>query len=253
MRDGTMKILIVDDEKPARDRLRQLIGDFDEYEVVGEAGNGEEAVRLAAETRPDIVLLDIRMPGVDGIEAAHHLNRLDPPPAIVFATAYDEYAIDAFEARAIGYVLKPVRRERLENALEQAARLAAGAVAEVAAASRMEPCRKHVCSMSHGQLKLIPVEDVYYFQADQKYVCVHHAGGRDLIDDSLKSLEEEFADDFVRIHRGAVVAVARIERLEKAPDGKHHVVLRDGSQQPGNELIISRRHLAEVRRRLKGG
>jgi len=253
MRDGTMKILIVDDEKPARDRLRQLIGDFDEYEVVGEAGNGEEAVRLAAETRPDIVLLDIRMPGVDGIEAAHHLNRLDPPPAIVFATAYDEYAIDAFEARAIGYVLKPVRRERLENALEQAARLAAGAVAEVAAASRMEACRKHVCSMSHGQLKLIPVEDVYYFQADQKYVCVHHAGGRDLIDDSLKSLEEEFADDFVRIHRGAVVAVARIERLEKAPDGKHHVVLRDGSQQPGNELIISRRHLAEVRRRLKGG
>ena len=253
MRDGTMKILIVDDEKPARDRLRQLIGDFDEYQVVGEAGNGEEAVRLAAETRPDIVLLDIRMPGVDGIEAAHHLNRLDPPPAIVFATAYDEYAIDAFEARAIGYVLKPVRRERLENALEQAARLAAGAVAEVAAASRMEPCRKHVCSMSHGQLKLIPVEDVCYFQADQKYVCVHHAGGRDLIDDSLKSLEEEFADDFVRIHRGAVVAVARIERVAKTSDGKHEVVLRDGSQQPGNELIISRRHLADVRRRLKGG
>jgi two-component system response regulator AlgR len=248
-----MKILIVDDEKPARDRLRQLIGDFDDYEVVGEAGNGEQAVSVAAETRPDIVLLDIRMPGVDGIQAAHHLNRLDPPPAIVFATAYDEYAIDAFEARAIGYVLKPVRRERLASALEQAARLAAGTVAEVAAASHMEPRRKHVCSMSHGQLKLIPLDDVYYFQADQKYVCVHHAGGRDLIDDSLKSLEEEFAGDFVRIHRGAVVALASIERLEKTPDGKHRVVLRDGSQQPENELIISRRHLADVRRRLKGG
>ncbi len=253
MRDGPMKILIVDDEKPARDRLRQLIGDFDEHEVVGEAGNGEEAVRLAAETNPDVVLLDIRMPGVDGIQAAHHLNRLDSPPAIVFATAYDEYAIDAFEARAIGYVLKPVRRERLANALEQAARLAAGTVAEVAAASHMETRRKHVCSMSHGQLKLIPVEDVHYFQADQKYVCVHHTGGRDLIDDSLKSLEEEFADDFVRIHRGAVVAVARIERVAKTADGKHHIVLRDGSQQPENELIISRRHLADVRRRLKGG
>ena len=248
-----MKILIVDDEKPARDRLHQLIDDFDEYEVVAEAANGEEAVRLAAETKPDIVLLDIRMPGLDGIQAAQHLNRLDPAPAIVFATAYDEYAIDAFEARAIGYVLKPVRRERLASALEQAARLAAGTLAEVAAASHMEPRRQHLCSMSHGQLKLIPLQDVNYCQADQKYVCVHHAGGRDLIDDSLKSLEEEFADAFVRIHRSVVVAVASIERLEKTADGKHRVILRDGSQQPENELIISRRHLADVRRRLKGG
>ena len=248
-----MKVLIVDDEKPARDRLRQLLEDFDEYDVVGEAGNGEEAIRLAAETNPDIVLLDIRMPGLDGIEAAHHLNKLDSPPAIVFATAYDEYAIDAFDARAIGYVLKPVRRERLTNALQQAARLAAGALADVASASRMESRRKHVCSMSQGQLKLIPVRDVRYFQADQKYVCVHHVGGKDLIDDSLKSLEEEFADAFVRIHRGAVVAVDKIERLAKTADGKHHVVLRDGSQEPENELIISRRHLADVRRRLKGG
>ena len=253
MRDGPMKILVVDDEKPARDRLRQLIGEFDRYEVVAEAGNGEEAVRLAAETAPDIVLLDIRMPGVDGIQAAHHLNRLESPPAIVFATAYDEYAIDAFEARAIGYVLKPVRRERLESALEQAARLAAGALAEVAEASRMDTRRQHVCSMSHGQLKLIPLDDVFYFQADQKYVCVHHAGGQDLIDDSLKSLEQEFANDFVRIHRGAVVAVAAIERVAKTSDGKHQVVLRDDSQPGENALIISRRHLADVRRRLKGG
>jgi two-component system response regulator AlgR len=248
-----MKVLIVDDEKPARDRLRQLIEDLDEYEVVAEAGTGEEAVRLAAETKPDIALLDIRMPGVNGIEAAHHLNRLDSPPAIVFATAYDEFAIDAFEARAIGYVLKPVRRERLATALEQAARLAAGTLAEVAAASRMEPRRKHICSISHGRLKLIPLEDVRYFQADQKYVCVHHAGGGDLIDESLKSLEEEFADDFVRIHRGAIVAVDKIEGLAKTADGKYHVILRESSQQPENELIISRRHLADVRRRLKGG
>jgi two-component system response regulator AlgR len=197
-----MKVLIVDDEKPARDRLRQLLQDFDEYEVVAEAGNGEEALRLAAESSPDIVLLDIRMPGLDGIEAAHHLNKLESPPAIVFATAYDEYAIDAFDARAIGYVLKPVRRERLASALQQAARLAAGTLAEVAAASHMESRRKHVCSTSHGQLKLIPVEDVNYFQADQKYVCVHHGGGQDLIDDSLKSLEEEFGDDFVRRSSG---------------------------------------------------
>ena len=248
-----MKVLIADDEKPARDRLRQLLDDFDEYEVVAEAGNGEEAVRLAAETAPDIALLDIRMPGLDGIEAAHHINKLDSPPAIVFATAYDQYAIDAFDARAIGYVLKPVRRERLASALAQAARLAAGTLAEVANATHMDARRKHVCATSHGQLKLIPIGDVDYFRADQKYVCVHHAGGQDLIDDSLKSLEEEFGDAFVRIHRGAVVAVARIEKLARTSDGRHHVVLRGGSQEPENELIISRRHLADVRRRLRGG
>ncbi len=248
-----MKILIVDDEKPARDRLRQLLEDFDEYDVVGEAGNGEEAVRLAAETNPDIVLLDIRMPGLDGIEAAHYLNEFDSPPAIVFATAYDEYAIDAFDARAIGYVLKPVRRERLARALEQAARLTSGTLAEVAADSRITARRRHVCSRSHGEIRLIPIDEVNYFQADQKYVRVYHAGGHDLIDDSLKSLEQEFADDLVRIHRGAVVAVQKIERLAKSEDGKHHVVLRGGSQEPQNELIISRRHLAEVRRRIRGG
>jgi two-component system response regulator AlgR len=248
-----MKVLIVDDEKPARDRLRQLLDDFDEYEVVGEAANGEEAVRLGAETNPDIVLLDIRMPGLDGIEAAHYLNEFDSPPAIVFATAYDEYAIDAFDARAIGYVLKPVRRERLARALGQAARLAAGTLAEVAADSRITSRRKHVCSQSHGEIKLIPLNEVNYFQADQKYVRVHHAGGHDLIDDSLKSLEQEFGDDFVRIHRGAVVAVNKIERLAKGEDGKHHVVLRGGSQEPQNQLIISRRHLTEVRRRIRGG
>ena len=248
-----MKVLIVDDEKPARDRLRQLLEDFDEYEVVAEAGNGEEAIRLAAETNPDIALLDIRMPGLDGIEAAHYLNEFDSPPAIVFATAYDEYAIDAFDARAIGYVLKPVRRERLARALEQAARLAAGTLAEVAADSRITSRRKHVCSQSHGEIKLIPLNEVNYFQADQKYVRVHHAGGHDLIDDSLKSLEQEFGDDFVRIHRGAVVAVNKIERLAKGEDGKHHVVLRGGSQEPQNQLIISRRHLTEVRRRIRGG
>ena len=248
-----MKVLIVDDEKPARDRLRQLLDDLEAYDVVGEAGNGEQALTMAAETHPDIVLLDIRMPGVDGIEAAHHLNSLDDPPAVVFTTAYDEYAIDAFEARAIGYVLKPVRRDRLAGALEHAAKLTTNALADVAAASRMEPQRKHVCARSHGQLKLIPVDDIFYFQADQKYVCVNHLHGKDLIDDSLKSLEKEFAEDFVRIHRGAVVAVDKIEKLEKTPDGKQHVVLRDDIRQDENELTISRRHLADVRKRLKEG
>ena len=118
-----MKVLIVNDEQPARERLRQLVDDGGQHVVVAEAANGEEAVAMAALHNPDVVLLDIRMPGVDGIETAHHLNAMETPPAVVFTTAYDEYAIDAFDARAIGYVLKPVRRERLERALEHAARI----------------------------------------------------------------------------------------------------------------------------------
>lgn len=252
-----MKVLIVDDEKPARDRLRQLLDDFGGHDVVGEAANGEEAIALAASTIPDVVLLDIRMPGVDGIETAHHLNAMESPPAVVFTTAYDEYAIDAFDARAIGYVLKPVRRERLERALEHASRLSGSALNELTANSDLESTRNHVCARVHDELRLIPIADVSYFNADQKYVCVHHSDGEDLIDDSLKSLEDEFVGQFVRIHRGALVAVDKIEKLEKTSDGKTHVVLRDSSQEddnsPNDELVISRRHLATVRRRLKGG
>jgi len=246
-----MKVLVVDDEKPARDRLRQILEDEDGYEVVGEAGNGHDAVTLASELQPDIVLLDIRMPGLDGIETAHHLNALESPPSVVFTTAYDEYAVDAFEARAIGYVLKPVRRSRLAAALEQATRLAGKMLREVADEAKLDASRQHVCARLHGELKLIPVADISCFHADQKYVSVDHDGGRDLIDDSLKSLSEEFAAQFVRIHRGALVAVGRIDKIEKTQDGKNRIVLREGSQVDDKELIISRRHVAEVRRRLK--
>lgn len=247
-----MKILIVDDETPARDRLRQLVEDIDAHEVVAEAANGEQAVALVSARQPDVVLLDIRMPGLNGIDIAHHLNRMPKPPAIVFTTAYDEYAIEAFEAQAVGYVLKPVRRERLERALGLASRLAAATLDELAARSKLESRRRHVCARRQDQLRLIPIEDIHYFRAEQKYVCARHQAGEDLLDESLKSLEEAFADDVVRIHRSALVLVARIERLEKTTDGKYHVVLRGGSQAGGKDLIISRRHVADVRRRLQG-
>ena len=248
-----MNLLIVDDEKPARDRLRQIVEDLGGHEVVGEAGNGSEALALAAELKPDVVLLDIRMPGMDGIETAHHLNAMDDSPAVIFATAYDEYAIDAFDARAIGYVLKPVRQERLERALAHAEHLTGQVLAELTADPGMRTRRKHVCARMHGELRLIPVADVRYFVADQKYVCVHHKAGQDLIDDSLKSLEEEFSAEFVRIHRGALVRVSAIEKLEKLAGGKTRVVLRGDSQDRADSLIISRRHVGDVRRRLKGG
>jgi two-component system response regulator AlgR len=246
-----VKVLIVDDEKPARDRLRQILDDVDGYEVVAEAGNGHDAVSLAAQHEPDIVLLDIRMPGLDGIETAHHLNALERTPAVVFTTAYDEYAVDAFEARAIGYVLKPVRRSRLAAALEQASKLAGNMLREVASQANMDAQRQHVCARAHGELKLIPITDILSFVADQKYVRVDHQKGQDLIDDSLKSLEDEFSGQFVRIHRAALVAVDKIERVGKTVDGKSVAVLRDGSHVDDKELIISRRHVAEVRRRLK--
>ena len=246
-----MNVLIVDDEAPARDRLRQLIEDSGEHTVVGDAANGREALQMATRLEPDVVLLDIRMPGLSGIETAHHLNTFDKAPAIVFTTAYDEYAIDAFDAQAIGYVLKPVRRERLTRALQQAARMSPAILGDVARASGFPEARSHVCARTQGELKLIPLQDVNYFHADQKYVRVHHSGGQDLIDDSLKSLEEEFAGEFVRIHRSALVAVAKVEALVKTTDGQNQVRLRVDPDD-ADELIISRRHLAVVRRRLKG-
>ena len=246
-----MKVLVVDDEAPARERLRQLLDDIDGFDCCADAANGEAALEIVNADKPDIVLLDIRMPGMDGIQTAHHINALSDPPAIVFTTAYDEYAIEAFDARAIGYVLKPVRRTKLEAALAQAARLAGPALREAADAAGVEARRKHICARTTDRMTLIPVEDISHFVADQKYVLVRHARGETLIDESLKSLEEEFDDLFVRIHRSALVAVDKVERVEKTRDGRTRIVMRDGSQAPDKELIISRRHVADVRRRLK--
>ena len=247
-----MRILIVDDEQPARDRLSQLVEDGGQHEVVAQAANGRQAIEVAAKLQPDVVLLDVRMPGVDGIETAHHLNAMESPPAVVFTTAYDEYAIEAFDARAIGYVMKPVRRERLERALEHAARISGQMLKQLTAETNLESRRQHVCSREHGQLRLIPINEVRYFNADQKYVTVHHSDGESLIDDSLKQLEEEFAEIFVRIHRNSLVALKEIDRLEKTADGKSIVVLRNQNPESGDALTVSRRHLADVRRQLKG-
>jgi two-component system response regulator AlgR len=208
---------------------------------------------LARQLSPDVVVLDIRMPGLSGIEIAHHLNTFENPPAVIFATAYDEYAIEAFEASAVGYVLKPVRRVRLNQALELAERLSKSVLGAVAKQSGMPECREHVCTRSQGEMKLIPISDVNYFLADQKYVNVFHENGQDLIDDSLKALEEEFADTFVRIHRGALVAVSSIDSLRKTDDGQMQIVLRDRGADDVEGLIVSRRHQTNVKRRLQKG
>lgn len=248
-----MRLLIVDDEQPARDRLRRLLDETEMVEVIGEAANGTETIELVTTRKPDVVLLDIRMPGMQGIEVANHLNRLQSPPAIIFTTAFDEYAMEAFDAQAIGYLLKPVRREKLLRALQQAARLSSEQLDALASNSRVSPPRKQLAARQHDELTLIPIEDVVYFVADQKYVRVCHVRGEHLVDDSLKSLEDEFADRFVRIHRNALVAVNRIAAIEKNADGHSEVRLRDNAPDNNSRLQISRRHLAQVKQRLIGG
>jgi two-component system, LytTR family, response regulator AlgR len=241
-----LKILIVDDEPPARERLRSLLAEIGDAEVIGEAGTGAEALSQAAALAPDVVLLDVRMPGMDGIEAARHLSTLEEPPAVIFTTAYDQYAVNAFETRAVGYLLKPIRKEKLSAVLAQAGRLTLPQLQRLAVAARAER-RTHIAARHREGLRLIPIEEVQYFFAEQKYTTVRHLRGEDLIEDSLRSLEEELAPDFVRIHRNALVAVRHLDRIERNADGQYCVRLR-GSESP---LAVSRRMAGELRERFR--
>ena len=207
----TMKILIVDDEKPARERLKDLVLEVDAgYELL-EAANGLDALRITEEEQPDVVMLDIRMPIMDGLEAAQHMALLTPPPAVVFTTAYDEHALKAFDTNAIDYLLKPIRLERLQTALDRARVIQRARLTAVQGTSQM---RTHIGAIIQGKLQLIPVREIRYFKAEQKYVTVYWPGHEALIDDSLRVIEEEFGGLFLRVHRNALVAVAHIESLE---------------------------------------
>ena len=191
----SIKVLIVDDEQLARDRLARMVTGFDDYEVVGEAGNGIDAVQQAAALQPEVVLLDIRMPGMDGLEAARHFVEIEEPPAVIFCTAYEEHAVEAFDLQAVGYLLKPVRKENLEGALGKAQRVNKAQLAALADGD--EPRRSHISARTRRGIELIPVDEVRYFQADQKYVTVRHAEGEILVDETLRDLEDEFGDRFV--------------------------------------------------------
>jgi two-component system response regulator AlgR len=243
-----MKLLIVDDEPPARERLRRLLAEIEDCEVVAEAGNGEEALSRCGELRPDVVLLDVRMPGLSGIQIARHIDTLEDPPAVIFTTAYDQYAVEAFETEAVGYLLKPVRKEKLAHALRHAARISPSRLMKVAETARIEHRRDQICARLGEQLRLIPIADIYYFLADQKYVTVKHRGGESLIDESLKTLAEEFMSDFVRIHRNALIAEKQISAVERTDSGQYVVRVREC----GDVLEVSRRHAAELLRRIRG-
>ena len=242
-----LKLLIADDEAPARSRLREMLADTGGWQVVGEAASGVDALESCQSLEPDVVLLDIRMPAMDGIEVANHLSRLDMPPAIIFTTAYDEYAVTAFEAHAVDYLLKPVRRERLFRALEHAARITRMRLADLLQKNPDLGVRLNIPVTLSGKIRLVPVASVIAFHAEQKYVqMLHEAEGglrESLIDESLKALEDEFADNIVRIHRSALVRRDAITSLDRDDAGQYSVALR-GVPEP---LSVSRRHAAQLR------
>ena len=241
-----MNVLIVDDEPLARDRLRNLLNRLPAHEPCGEAGNGAEALRLTKRLHPDIVLLDIQMPGLSGLETARQLADLPQPPAVIFTTAYGQYALEAFEVQAVAYLLKPVRLERLEQALAGAGRINRAQLAGLAA-EQVQPAHTHLRARIGQRVELIPFADVFYLQADQKYVTVRHRHGEALIEDSLKTLEQALGSRVVRVHRNALAMVIRITGLEKAADGSVSLVF----DEIPDRLEVSRRHLPAIRRFIK--
>lgn len=240
----TLKVVIADDEPLARDRLRALLEEQPGVRVVAMAGDGEQALHACAEHHPDVVLLDIAMPGMDGLETARHLAASEPRPAVVFCTAFDAHALSAFEAEAIDYLVKPVRAERLSAALDRVRRMTT--TRSNGSNGGSAPRRTHLCARLRGSLRLIPIDDIHYLQAEEKYVVVHHVRGEDLIEESLKSLEEEFSDRFVRIHRNCLVARHELVELKRSPDGHVQAVLRHGRQ----PLEVSRRCVPTLKERL---
>ena len=242
-----MNVLIVDDEPLARERLQRLLGEIEGYRALdAAAANGEEALALIDSLKPDVVLLDIRMPGLDGLQVAARLCEKEAPPAVIFCTAHDEFALEAFQVSAVGYVVKPVRREDLAEALHKAQRPNR---MQLAALTRPQAGgggpRTHISARTRKGIELIPLEQVLYFIADHKYVTLRHSGGEVLLDEPLKALEDEFGERFVRIHRNALVSRERIERLQRTPLGHFQLYLKGLDDQA---LTVSRRHVAGVRK-----
>ncbi|CAG0945789.1 MAG: Transcriptional regulatory protein BtsR [Rhodocyclaceae bacterium] len=249
----TLRVFIVDDEAPARARMKALLADIAAElpnETVGEAANGVEALARLAEARADVALVDIRMPQMDGIELARHLAGAEHPPAVVFTTAYDQYAVQAFELNAVDYLVKPVRAQRLAAALERARR-APHPGRETLARLAPEP-RRHLSVSERGRILLVPVYEILYLKAELKYVTARTVAREYLLDESLTHLEQEFAVRFVRVHRNCLVARQAIAGFERsaAEDGEAHwTVLLAGLAE---KLPVSRRQWSAVKAAFAG-
>ena len=245
-----MRILIVDDEALARQRIRRILEEQNEHEVAGEAASGQEALEKIEALHPDVVLLDIRMPGIDGLEVARHLVDMEEPPAIIFTTAYDEYALEAFKVNAVDYLLKPIRAERLTEALSKTLKPNKTQWKDFKSRRRWLPKGTDLYQLSHTScgIVLVPVGDIFYFRAEHKYVTVRHKEGEVLIEDTLKELETEFGDRFFRIHRNCLVAKDYLLALEKNAACQPCIRLRGVDE----VLDVSRRHVAKVRQLMSG-
>ncbi len=248
-----LRVFIVDDEAPARARMKTLLADIAAEvpnQLVGEAANGIEALARLADSPADVALVDIRMPQMDGIELARHLAGAEQPPAVVFTTAYDQYAVQAFELNAVDYLVKPVRAQRLAAALQKARR-AAPLAREMLA--RLAPeARRHLSVSERGRILLVPVADILYLKAELKYVTARTREREFLLDESLTHLEQELALRFVRVHRNCLVAREAIAGFEKsaAEDGETHwSVLLAGLQET---LPVSRRQWPTVKAAFAG-
>lgn len=239
-----LRVFIADDEAPARLRLRALLSDIEAElpnRVVGEAANGQEALdrlaALSADDQADVALVDIRMPGMDGVELATRLAALPRPPVLVFCTAYDQYAVRAFELQAVDYLMKPVRANRLLDALRRVPEW------------RSQPAeagRTQLSCSERGRILLLPVADILYLRAELKYVTARTATREYLLEEALAALEQEFARRFVRIHRNCLVArdaVIGFEHVRDGADGHWAVVLKGLDER----LPVSRRQWAQVR------
>jgi two-component system response regulator AlgR len=244
-----IRVFLVDDEAPARTRLRELLGDLAATlpnVVVGEAANGGEGIARLPHAAPDVALVDIQMPQMSGMEFARHVAQLEHPPAIVFVTAHDEHAVEAFEVNAIDYLLKPVRAPRLEAALRKA--VSSGPIDEGALGRSAQGPRRFLAVTERGRILLVPVSDILYMKAEFKYVTLRTAEREFLIEESLTSLEREFSALFARVHRNCLVARRAVKGFERITDqdgeGAGWVVLLEGCTEP---LPVSRRQWAAVR------
>ncbi|ODS23230.1 DNA-binding response regulator [Candidatus Endobugula sertula] len=241
-----MDLVIVDDEPLARDRLHRLVTALD-HDIVATAACPDTALKAIYSCKPDIVLLDIEMPGGNGLQVAEQLTELENPPAIIFTTAYGQYALDAFATIAVGYLLKPIQKAQLEQALIQAQAITRAQLSAQQEQEVQQPAAQHITVRSHRGIDLIPIESIRCFLADSKYITVMCPEGEFLMDGTLKQLEVKFSTHFTRVHRNAMVATHYIDGLNRAVGGHYSVRLKGITHQP----VVSRRYAGKVKRLLK--
>jgi two-component system, LytTR family, response regulator AlgR len=246
---SALRLMLVDDEMPARQRLRAVLGDVAAqlaHQIVAEAANGHQALVMLETVPVDVVLVDIHMPQMSGMEFARHLLAMEKPPALIFVTAYDAHAIQAFEVNALDYLLKPVRAARLLSALQKAQVLSREKV-EAAAAQTGEGPRRFLSVGERGRITLVPIGEVLYLRAELKYVTIKTAEREYLLEEALTGLEQEFPEVFVRIHRSCLVARNRIRGFERATESEEGAgwnVILDGCT---DKLPVSRRMWGQVK------